>query len=48
MEFQMAITFFLGVVWKKRKYVSFRDFYEVCEKQHRGTQKMTRTQNLGC
>ena len=28
--------------------VSFRDFYEVFEKQHRGTQKMTRTQDFGC
>ena len=48
MQFQMAITFFLGVVWKKRKQVSFRDFYEVFEKQHRGTQKPTRTHVFGC
>ena len=45
-NFQVQITFFLFVVWKKRKYESDAKFYEVFENQHRGTQKMTRTPEL--
>ena len=48
MRFQIDITFLLGIVWKKHKYVCYRIFHEVFEKLHRGTQKMTRTQDFRC
>ena len=42
-RFQSSITFFLDVVWRWLIYEKCCQLSELFEKQHRGTQKMTRT-----
>ena len=39
-------NFFLLVMWQWLIYEKILNFYEVFKNQHRGTQKMTRTQNI--
>ena len=47
MDIEAIITFFLFIVWQWLIYEKYSIFYKDFEKQHRGTQKTTRTQNLG-
>ena len=44
----MAITFFTDVAWTYDKYVKYCSNHELSENQHRGTQKLTRTQEKRC
>ena len=46
MEFQVPITFFLLIGWRRLIYEKNSKFYELFEKQHRGTQKLTRTPEI--
>ena len=42
----MRITFFWLVLWLRLIYEKCSDFHELSEKQHRVTQKLTRTQEF--
>ena len=46
MELQVLITFVVLIGWRRPIYEKDSNFYELFEKQHRGTQKSTHTQNI--
>ena len=47
MEFQVPITFFLLIGWRRLIYEKNSKFYELFEKQHRGTQKSNKNNTFG-
>ena len=46
-ELQVPTTFFLPVGWRRLIYEKYSKFYELFEKQHRGTQKSNQNNTLG-
>ena len=46
-EIQMPITFFILIGWRRLIYEKDSKFYELFEKQHRGTQKSNQNNTLG-
>ena len=46
-EIQVPITFFLLIGWRRLIYEKDSKFYELFEKQHRGTQKSNKNNALG-
>ena len=46
-ELQVPITFFLLIGWRRPTYEKYSKFYELFEKQHRGTQKSNKNNTLG-